>query len=174
MDDLSEGLGVVALRRRQQKAPPPRLEEIAALARVHPESVRSVLGGWLERVSEETRQRVLAAVEELEPLPEFEAYRLREGTRLTVRRWLAVREQLVEAVPLEGARTALWVTLVATKKGPPGLPISNEGLREAYARGITALNWVMAGQHGWAPLPTTMEQLRRAVTVEPLPPGGGR
>lgn len=168
LSDLAPGETAVAVRRRQQKAAPNRAEEIAALAEVGVEAARSVLGGWLERVSEETRQRVLAAVAELGPLPEVEWYRLREGSQVAVRRWLKVREQLVESLPLEGARTALWVSLVPSKAGPPGVPLRAQGLRQAYARGVTALNWVMAGEYGWEPLPTTMEQVRRAVDAVPL------
>jgi hypothetical protein len=106
-------------------------------------------------------------------LPDVEWYALREGTRVAVRRWLEVREGLVEALPLEGARTALWVTLVPGMKGPPGLPLGPRGIRHAYERGVTALNFVMAGSYGWEPLPTRMEQLRRSVDVVPLaaPPG---
>lgn len=168
MADVAPGEAAVGVRRRQQKAPAPRIEEIAALAEVHPETVRSVLGGWLERVSEESRQRVLAAVEELPAVPEVEWYPLREGSRVAVRRWLAVREQVVEALPLQGGRSALWVTLRASKTGPPGVTIRAGGLRQAYTKGIVALNFVMAGRYGWSPLPTTMEQLRRAVEAEPL------
>ncbi|MFG3244182.1 hypothetical protein [Streptomyces sp. NPDC048157] len=168
LSDLTSGETAVAVRRQQQKAPPNRVEEIAALAEVGTEAARSVLGGWVERVSEDTRQRVLAAVAELEPLPEVEWYPLREGSQVAVRRWLKVRQQLVESLPLTGAKTALWVSLVPSKAGPPGVPLRPQGLRQAYARGITALNWVMAGQYGWEPLPTTMEQIRRSVAAVPL------
>lgn len=173
-DELTVGERAVGVRRRQQKAAPNRAEEIAALAEVHPETVRAVLWGQVHQMSEATRQRVLTAVEELEPLPEVEWYALREGTGVAVRRWLRVREGLVNALPLEGARTALWVTLVAGKDGrPPGTPLSPISLRKAFVRGVAALNFVMAGSHGWEPLPTRMEQLRRSVDVIPLdgPPG---
>ncbi|MEU9947006.1 hypothetical protein [Streptomyces sp. NPDC047939] len=166
--DLAPGEVAVAVRRQQQKGAPNRVEEIASLAEVGTEATRSVLGGWVERVSEETRQRVLSAVAELEPLPEVEWYPLREGSQVTVRRWLQVRQGLVEALPLEGAKTALWVSLVPSKAGPPGVPLRAQGIRQAYARGIVALNWVMAGQYGWEPLPTTMEQIRRSVEAAPL------
>ncbi|WP_399559167.1 LacI family DNA-binding transcriptional regulator (plasmid) [Streptomyces sp. NBC_00873] len=168
LSDLAAGETAVAVRRQQQKAPPNRVDEVAALAEVGTEAARSVLGGWVERVSEETRQRVLAAVEELEPLPDVEWYPLREGSRVAVRRWLRVRQGLVESLPLEGAKTALWVSLWPSKAGPPGIPLRAQGIRQAYARGIVALNWVMAGSHGWEPLPTTMEQIRRSVDAVPL------
>ncbi|WP_331746650.1 hypothetical protein [Streptomyces sp. NBC_00842] len=168
LSDLAAGETAVAVRRQQQKAPPNRVDEVAALAEVGTEAARSVLGGWVERVSEETRQRVLAAVAELEPLPDVEWYPLREGSQVAVRRWLRVRQGLVESLPLEGAKTALWVSLWPSKAGPPGIPLRAQGIRQAYARGIVALNWVMAGSHGWEPLPTTMEQIRRSVDAVPL------
>ncbi|MFB7222372.1 hypothetical protein [Streptomyces sp. NPDC056227] len=168
LSDLAAGETAVAVRRHQQKAPPNRVDEVAALAEVGTEAARSVLGGWVERVSEETRQRVLAAVDALEPLPDVEWYPLREGSQVAVRRWLRVRQGLVESLPLEGAKTALWVSLVPSKVGPPGVPLRAQGIRQAYARGITALNWVMAGEYGWEPLPTTMEQIRRSVQAVPL------
>lgn len=167
--DLAAGESAVGVRRRQQRGPAPRREEIAALAQVHPESVRAVLGGRLEARSEATRQRVLAAVEELGPPPEVEWYPLRDGSRVAVRRWLEVREQVVEALPLTGSRRGLWVTLMASKAGPPGVTLLPDGLRRSYAKGIAALNWVMAGQRGWEPLPVRMEQVRRSVDVVPLP-----
>lgn len=169
MDDLADGLAAVGVRRRPQKAGPDRAEEISALAEVHPDAVRRVLWGQWELVAEATRQRVLAAVEELEPLPEVEWYPLREGTRVAVRRWLDTRERVVDALPLKGGRSALWVTLRESKAGPAGITILPGGLMRAYARGVTAVNMLMAGSHGWSPLPTTMEQLRRAVDVQPVP-----
>ncbi|GGU61888.1 LacI family DNA-binding transcriptional regulator [Streptomyces lavendofoliae] len=175
LEDLAPGLEAVGVRRRQQKAPPNRVEEIAALARVHPGRVREVLGGRLEQVSEATRQRVLAAVEELGPLPEVEWYPLREGSRVAVRRWLQVRQRVVDALPVTGGRSALWVTLQASKAGPAGITVRRGSLRKSYTKGVTVLNLVMAGAPGWSPLPTTMEQLRRAVEAVPLPgpPAGG-
>ncbi|WP_329113115.1 hypothetical protein [Streptomyces sp. NBC_01465] len=164
--DLAAGERAVGLRRRQQKAPPNRAEEIAALAEVDPSSARAVLWGQRHQVSEATYQRIVAAREELEPLPEVEWYQLRQGTRVALRRWLTVREQLVE--PLTGGRSALWVTLVPTKAGPPGISLRPQGLTQAFARGMTALNWLMAGQYGWEPMPVRMEQLRRAITAEPM------
>lgn len=168
LDDLAQGEQAVGVRRRQQKAGPNRAEEIAALSQVGADTVRAVLWGQYDQMSYATRQRVLAAVDELDPLPEVEWYRLREGTRVAVRRWLTVRQGIVEALPLEGAKTALWVTLTATGSGPPGLPLTAVGVRRAFVRGMTALNWVMAGEYGWSPMPTRMEQLRRSVDVTRL------
>ncbi|MFE6126707.1 hypothetical protein ACFQ6Q_00320 [Streptomyces sp. NPDC056437] len=172
LDDLAVGEAAVGVRRRPQKAGPNRAEEISRLAEVHPDTVRAVLWGQYERMSYATRLRVLAAVEELGPLPEVEWYGLREGSRVAVRRWLKVRQDLVDSLPLEGARTALWVTLAATHLGPPGIPF--KGVTEAYTRGMTALNMLMASEHGWEPMPTRMEQLRRAVDPVRLdgPPAG--
>ncbi|MFF8840565.1 hypothetical protein [Streptomyces sp. NPDC015130] len=174
LDDLSKDLSAVGVRRRQQRAPADRTDEIAALAEVHPSAVREIRAGRLEQRSEATRQRVLAAMDELEPLPEVEWYALREGTRVAVRQWLEARERVVEALPLEGGRSALWVTLRASKSGPPGVTLLPGGVRVAYTKGVTALNLVMAGRYGWSPLPTRMEQLRRAVDAEPLPAGVNR
>jgi hypothetical protein len=168
LDDLAPGLEAVAVRRRQQRASVDRTDEIAAAAEVHPAAVKAVLSGHGYQRSEAVRQRVLAAAEGLAPLPEVEWYALREGTRVAVRRWLEVRERVVDALPLEGGRSALWVTLRASRSGPPGVTLLPPGVRRAYTKGVTALNVVMAGQYGWAPLPTRMEQLRRAVEAEPV------
>lgn len=182
LSDLAAGEVAVGVRRRHQHSRS-REREIAALAQVDPSAVRAILSdqvkvtasGWVSQRSEETRQRVLAAVDELAPLPDVEWYPLREGSQVAVRRWLRVRERLVqEDVPLTGQRTALWVSLWPSKAGPIGIPLRAQGIRQAYARGIVALNWVMAGSHGWEPLPTTMEQIRRSVDAVPLeePPAG--
>ncbi|MEU3656505.1 helix-turn-helix domain-containing protein [Streptomyces sp. NPDC032161] len=168
LDDLADGEAAVGVRRRQQKGAPNRAEEIAALAEVHPDTVRAVLRGRLDQMSEATRQRVLAAVEELGPAPEVEWYALREGSQVAVRRWLKVRERLVEEAPLTGGRAGLWVSLVPSTAGPPGITLRADGLRRAYVRGITALNFVMAGSYGWEPLPVKMEQVRRAVEAVPV------
>lgn len=169
LDDLAPGLKAVGVRRRQQRAPADRTDEVAALAQVHPSRVVDALAqSPARRVSEATRQRVLAAVDALEPLPEVEWYALREGTQVALRQWLEARERVVEALPLEGGRSALWVTLRASKSGPPGVTLGPRGVWAAYTKGIRALNFVMAGRYGWSPLPTRMEQLRRAVEAEPL------
>jgi hypothetical protein len=157
LTDLAPGERAVGLRRKQQKAPPNRAEEIAALAEVYPSSVRAVLWGRRDQVSEATYQRILAAQRELTPLPEVEWYPLGPGTQVAVRRWLKVRDELMESVPLTGGRSGLWVTLVPTKAGPPGITLRPQGLTQAFARGMTALNWIMAGQPGWEPMPVRME-----------------
>jgi hypothetical protein len=167
MQDLADGLEAVAVRRRPQRAVS-RVEDIANVAEVHPRTVQALLAGQLEKASEAVRQRVLAAAAEVEGRPDVQWYALREGTRVAVGRWLDVRQEILDAAPIEGGRSALWVTVHASSTGPAGVTILPDGLRRAYTRGITALNMVMAGQYGWSPLPTTMEQLRRAVDVEPL------
>ncbi|MFF6844677.1 hypothetical protein ACFY8X_38805 [Streptomyces tanashiensis] len=173
LDDLAPGLAAVGVRRRQQRASADRTAEVAALAQVHPSRVVDALAlSPARRVSEETRQRVLAAVDALEPLPEVEWYALREGTQVALRQWLQAREQVVESLPLEGGRAGLWVTLRASKAGPPGITLLPGGLTRAYTKGIAALNMVMAGRYGWSPLPTRMEQLRRAVEAKPLAHAG--
>jgi hypothetical protein len=170
MSDLAPGEAAVGVRRRPQRASTLRAEEVAAAAQVSTGVVWDVMAGRVERVAEATRQRVLAAARDLEPLPEREWYRLREGSQVAVRRWLKVREGLVEALPLTGAKTALWVTLHPARHGPAGLPLTSQGLHAAFERGMTALNLVMAGEHGWSPMPTRLEQLRRSVEPVPLTP----
>ncbi|MFG2540704.1 hypothetical protein ACGFU4_36240 [Streptomyces sp. NPDC048511] len=167
--DLAPGEVAVAVRRRAQRKDEYRAGEVAALTGLHPRTVASVLSGLGHGVSEATEARVMEAFAALGPAPEVEWFELRPGSRVAVRRWLEVRERLVEEdVPLTGQRTALWVSIAPSKAGPIGIPLRPQGLRQAYARGITALNWVMAGSYGWSPLPTTMEQIRRSVDVVPL------
>ncbi|MFD8469010.1 hypothetical protein ACFV10_28380 [Streptomyces cyaneofuscatus] len=167
--DLAPGEAAVGVRRRSQRRDEARVGEVAALTGLHPSTVAKVLSGLGHDRSLATEARVLEAAAALGPVPEVEWFELREGSRVAVRRWLEVRERLVsEDVPLTGQRTALWVTLWPSKAGPIGIPLSAQGLRQGYARGITALNWVMAGAYGWEPLPTTMEQVRRSVDVVPL------
>lgn len=94
---------------------------------------------------------------------------LRDGTRVALRRWLRVRAGLVGA--LEGtAPDALWVSLRWNQWQPlPGFPLRAQGIQKAYARGVDALNSLMAGREGWEPLPRTLEQVRRAVAAEAVP-----
>lgn len=166
--DLAPGEVAIGVRRRSQRLDEARVGEVAAVTGLHPSTVAKVLSGLGHDRSLVTEARVLEASNALGPVPEVEWFGLREGSRVAVRRWLDVRQRLVERVPLTGQRTALWVSIWPSKAGPPGIPLRAQGLRQAYARGITALNWVMAGEYGWAPLPTTMEQVRRSVDVVPL------
>lgn len=169
MDDLDLDAGWVRVRRRGQKASPEGVQQIAARLGLHPATVSRVLAGKAEegRISEATQAAVWEAHAAVSGVEVVEEFRLREGTRVAVRRWLRVREGLVAG--LEGARDALWVSLVASAAGPPGLPLAPRGLLRAYVRGVVALNWVMAGSHGWSPLPTALETLRRSVRVEAGP-----
>lgn len=90
---------------------------------------------------------------------------LREGTQVALRRWLLVRDGLVAGV--EGAKAALWVSLRPNQwQETKGLPLQSGGIQKAYGRGAVALNGLMAGRRGWAPLPTTLEQVRRAVDLD--------
>ncbi|MFJ1993054.1 hypothetical protein [Streptomyces asiaticus] len=174
LDDLGEGEGTIGVRRRPQKGRGPRVEEIAEVVGVSVKTAQEVLWGRPRRISAATQQAVLDAAERLGPPPGVETYRLREGTRVAVRRWLAVREGLV--ADLEGARSALWVSLQARgirqggveRSWPAGVPLGPEGVRTAYARGMVALNMLMAGEWGWSPMPEKLEQLRRSVTAEPI------
>jgi hypothetical protein len=87
---------------------------------------------------------------------------LQDGTRVAIRRWLSVRRDLVAL--LEGTQSALWVSLRPNQwQEKPGFALRAQGIQKAYTRGAVALNGVMAGREGWQPLPTTLEQVRRAV-----------
>jgi integrase len=167
VDDLAEDLSEVTVTRRPQN-PGVGYEEVAYRLGVSRSSVARVAGGGTDpHVSEALRQEVLREVEAIRAEgPRVERYALREGTRVALRRWLAVRDELV--APLEGGKSALWVTVLASKAGPPGVRIRAQGLGQSYARGVHAINWLMAGQPGWEPLPVRMEQLRRSVDAEPL------
>ncbi|WP_327287365.1 hypothetical protein [Streptomyces sp. NBC_01198] len=86
-------------------------------------------------------------------------------TAAALRQWLPLRAELT--APLQGAATALWVSLRSNHCGrlddqgratmrPPGLPLEARGLARAYASG--------RHRHELARLlPPKMEQLRRAV-----------
>ncbi|MGW3400292.1 hypothetical protein [Streptomyces zhihengii] len=177
MTDLAPGLRAVAVRRRPQRGAGLPVDEIAAAAFVDPRTVWAALSGQVERMSEATRQRILAAAEEVGERPEVEWYELRPGTRVALERWLEVREELMSRIPVEGSRSALWVTVVTTGLVPVGVTLQASGLRQAYMRGIAVLNVLMAGAGGWEPLPTRLEQLRRSVDAVPLlepPAGAGR
>ncbi|MDX3232908.1 LacI family DNA-binding transcriptional regulator [Streptomyces sp. ME19-01-6] len=174
LDDLGKGMETIAVRRRPQKGRGQRRDEIAALVGVSPVTVSEVLAGRPRRIPAATQRAVLDAADALGPAPGVETYRLREGTRVAVRRWLAVRDGLV--ADLEGEKTALWVSLRARgmsrggveRSWPEGVPLGAEGVRLAYGRGMVALNVLMAGEWGWSPMPEKLEQLRRSVLVEPI------
>jgi hypothetical protein len=97
--------------------------------------------------------------------PVQEVCALSDGTRVALRRWLLVRRDLVAA--LEGTQAALWVSMLPNQwQDTQGFALRAQGIRKAYSRGMWALNTLMGGRGGWEPMPTTLEQLRRAV-VEP-------
>ncbi|MFF7335478.1 hypothetical protein [Streptomyces sp. NPDC008150] len=170
--DLGPELEWVRVVRRPQHAST-RYAEVASRLEVSVATVRRAVSGG-RRMSEQLRTEVLREIEDVAG-PRVERYALREGTRVAVTRWLDVREGLVSGADpvgldggLEGGRSGLWVTVAPSKAGPAGIRIQADGLGQSYARGVTALNGVMAGQYGWEPLPVRMEQLRRAVDVLPL------
>ena len=66
----------------------------------------------------------------------------RSGELAALRR-LGVRRQLLAESPLSGGEPGLWVTLVLTRSGPPGITLRPQGLTQAYARGMRALNDVL-------------------------------
>lgn len=178
MADLADDLSWVVVRRRPQHADPV-YEQVAYRLGVSRSSVNRAMAGG-PGVSEQLRHEIRREVEEVRAQgPRVERYALREGTRVALRRWLAVREGLVSGVGpvtgvdggLTGGKSALWVTVFPSKAGPPGIRIRPQGLGQSYARGVAAVNWLMAGQPGWEPLPVRMEQLRRAVVAEPLVDG---
>jgi len=164
--DLGPGEEWVEVTRRpQNRRDSVRQEDVAAELGVSRTAVAYALSPRPElraKVSEATRQAVAREVEAAgDAGPVVERYALRKGTRVALRRWLAVRERVMD--PLTGGKSALWVTLHASKAGPLGLPISGQGLVQSYTRGMTALNMLMAGQYGWEPMPTTLDRLRRSV-----------
>ncbi|MGW3182021.1 site-specific integrase [Kitasatospora sp. NPDC001119] len=99
-------------------------------------------------------------------------------TRAAMRHWLTVRGHLVardttEPVGPDNETTdALWVSIAPSGHPRPGLPLHFRGLARAYARAINDLNTDMAAEPGWHPLPQRMEQLRRAIELEPADPDG--
>jgi hypothetical protein len=143
---------------------------VAARAGVGEDVVQRVLAGR-GGVSAGARQKVLAALAVLgDGGPVVERYVLRPGTGVALRRWLRVRAGLVAR--LQGTQSAVWVSLKANQwQGEPGFALRPQGVRKAYTRGAVALNALMAGRYGWSPLPTTLEQLRRAAALTARPDG---
>ncbi|MBY8883148.1 hypothetical protein [Actinacidiphila acidipaludis] len=175
LDDLGAGEGTVWVRRSPQNASDLPQRVVAGQAGVGEDVVHRVMTGR-GGVAPGSRAKVLAALERLgEGGPAVERYALRPGTAVALRQWLRVRAGLVAR--LQGTQSALWVSLKANQwQGEPGFALRPQGIRKAYTRGAVALNGLMAGRYGWSPLPTTLEQLRRTVDVEPdrpAPHGGG-
>jgi integrase len=105
--------------------------------------------------------------------PVTETVALSSPTRAAPRSWLTVRGRLVvrdatqPAGPTNETTPALWVSISPSGRSRPGLPLHFRGLARAYVREIQALNMDMAGEPGWEPVPKRMEQLRRAIDLEP-------
>ncbi|MEV7598154.1 site-specific integrase [Kitasatospora sp. NPDC089797] len=101
---------------------------------------------------------------------------LSRSTQAAIRHWLTIRSHLVARDPTQpvgpGNETtdALWVSIAPSGHPRPGLPLHFRGLARAYARAIHDLNTDMAAEPGWHPLPRRMEQLRRAIELEPADP----
>ena len=166
VDDLGPNLDVVRVVRRPQKAGK-GYEEVAYRLGVSLGTVSKVMAGQDQRASFQLAEEIRREVATVQGAgPRVERYALSHGSRVALKRWLHVRDGLV--TPLEGGKSALWVTVFASKAGPPGIRIRAQGLGQSYGRGVHALNFLMAGQPGWEPLPVRMEQLRRAVDVVPL------
>ncbi|MFB7053558.1 hypothetical protein ACFCXT_10655 [Streptomyces vinaceus] len=101
-------------------------------------------------------------------------------SRNALRRWLPERRALMARVG--GTATALWVSLHGNHRDgqllPAGTPLQPRGLARAWTRAVVETNHTMAGEPGWEPLPTRMEQLRRGVDPEavgaPMRPHPGK
>ncbi|MEU4298953.1 site-specific integrase [Kitasatospora aureofaciens] len=110
--------------------------------------------------------------------PATETVALSRSTRAALRHWLTVRSHLVArdttepTGPDNETTDALWVSTAPSGHPRPGLPLQFRGLARAYARAIHELNADMATEPGWHPLPRRMEQLRRAIELEPADPDG--
>jgi integrase len=107
---------------------------------------------------------------------QVESLALSDSTRAALRRWLALRTEIVAA--LQGTTRALWVSLRPNHAGlaredggsvprPPGMPLQPRGLARAYTRAVDEANALLADTPGWSPLPRRLEQLRRSVSAEP-------
>jgi integrase len=108
--------------------------------------------------------------------PATERILLSPGTSAALRHWLRTRDEIV--TPLQLGVTSLWVSVAGNHAGlpaadghsirrPAGMPLRPRGLQRAYARTVAELNLELAGTPGWSPLPYRLEQLRRAVEVDP-------
>ncbi|WP_407916729.1 site-specific integrase [Kitasatospora sp. NE20-6] len=105
--------------------------------------------------------------------PAIETVALSGPTRAAMSHWLAVRSRLVvrDTAKPDGpgneTTPALWVSVSPSGRSRPGMPLHFRGLARAYVREIRSLNADMAGEPGWEPMPERMEQLRRAIELEP-------
>ncbi|MEV6208201.1 site-specific integrase [Kitasatospora sp. NPDC051914] len=111
-------------------------------------------------------------------VPATETVALSGPTQAAMRHWLTVRSRLVVRDAAKPASRknettdALWVSVAPSGHSRPGLPLHFRGLARAYVREIRSLNIDMAGEPGWEPMPERMEQLRRAIELEPADLGG--
>lgn len=108
--------------------------------------------------------------------PVSERIILSSGTAAALRHWLLTRDQIL--TPLQIGVKTLWVSVAGNHAGlpaadghsirrPAGMPLRPRGLQRAYTRAIVELNTELVGSPGWSPLPYRLEQLRRAVEVDP-------
>lgn len=108
--------------------------------------------------------------------PVTERIVLSSGTAGALRHWLTAREEIL--TPLNIGVKTLWVSVAGNHAGlpaadghsirrPAGMPLRPRGLQRAYTRTVVELNMELAGSPGWLPLPYRLEQLRRAVEVNP-------
>ena len=108
--------------------------------------------------------------------PVSERIILSSGTAAALRHWLLTREKIL--TPLQIGVKTLWVSVAGNHAGlpaadghsirrPAGMPLRPRGLQRAYTRAIVELNTELVGSPGWSPLPYRLEQLRRAVEVDP-------
>jgi integrase len=108
--------------------------------------------------------------------PVSERIILSPGTAAALRHWLLTRDKIL--TPLQIGVKTLWVSVAGNHAGlpaadghsirrPAGMPLRPRGLQRAYTRAIVELNTELVGSPGWSPLPYRLEQLRRAVEVDP-------
>jgi integrase len=108
--------------------------------------------------------------------PVAERIILSSGTAAALRHWLLTREKIL--TPLQIGVKTLWVSVAGNHAGlpaadghsirrPAGMPLRPRGLQRAYTRTIVELNTELIGSPGWSPLPYRLEQLRRAVEIDP-------
>ncbi|MGH2876173.1 MAG: site-specific integrase, partial [Solirubrobacteraceae bacterium] len=108
--------------------------------------------------------------------PVSERIILSPGTATALGHWLSTRRDIL--TPLDIGVKSLWVSVAGNHAGlpaadghsirrPAGMPLRPRGLQRAYTRTVVELNAELAGSPGWRPLPYRLEQLRRAVEVDP-------
>jgi hypothetical protein len=170
-------------------APQPRaalrhsLAELADRPGATPDRVRMLaIGTVVTDTAARAGELCAATIEDLSPtLEDLRLIRRRQGTRAdaaypelltltglaraALRRWLRERHELLTHI--SGTATALWVSLRPNHHGgqavPPGTALRPRGLARAWRPAVEEANVILAGEPGWEPLPTRMEQLRRGV-----------